>query len=304
VAKILTVTKNVINIYTKPDISSEVTSQAVLGDSLTEQERNKDFVHVVCADKYQGWVSAKFTTEDEAYVTANDTDALFVIDLFSKVYAEPDESAELVSRLVISPKVFTVDEPISNLANICLPGGSSSWVRQSSIAKRSAIAQVSNWDKSTEQRAVLIQMFGERVAATAKRLMGVPYFWGGCTPFGIDCSGLTQLSYKIEGVQLLRDSYMQAGDKRFIEVEKGLPFDKANFQAGDLIFFKTGNSNEIGDHGMHVGIACGDGRFIHSSGRERNFGVYIDKCSEPFYLERYMKALRLSSTVELSIENA
>jgi cell wall-associated NlpC family hydrolase len=83
-----------------------------------------------------------------------------------------------------------------------------------------------------------------------------------------------------------------------------LSLDKAQFHAGDMIFFGQEDTHGGEVRNRHVGIACGDGRFIHASGRELNFGVYIDSCSEPFYVERYMKALRLSPSVNLAIDNA
>ncbi len=90
----------------------------------------------------------------------------------------------------------------------------------------------------------------------ATRLLGVPYMWGGKTPFGIDCSGFTQLIYRVAGYKLKRDSYQQAEQGKTIET-----LDDAH--PGDLLFFATdGKVN-------HVGIFYGEGRVIHASGMVR-----------------------------------
>ena len=297
----LIVAKNVINIYAKPDSNSEVTSQAILGDRLISCEQQASFTNVICEDKYRGWVDTRYLVDEHSNAQLNH----HVTALFVGVRKDRSLSAELITRLVISTKVKIEDSSkLEEFVKVYLPGGETGWSKSNDISMPLAIQNYANWGTDPAERAALINMLGERVVATAKRFIGVPYLWGGTTPFGIDCSGLVQLCYKIEGVQLLRDTYLQSGDKRFIEVEQKKPFDKASFEAGDIVVFGTENNHGTGDHNMHIGIACGDGYFIHASGRERNFGVYIDSCREPFYAERYMKALRLSATAELSIESS
>jgi gamma-D-glutamyl-L-lysine dipeptidyl-peptidase len=91
----------------------------------------------------------------------------------------------------------------------------------------------------------------------AMKFINSPYIWGGRIPSGIDCSGLTQLVYKISGVPIARDAIDQA------EEGIGVGFiDEAN--PGDLVFF----DNERGRI-SHVGMIISRGLVIHSSGRVR-----------------------------------
>lgn len=89
-----------------------------------------------------------------------------------------------------------------------------------------------------------------------RRLLGIPYIWGGRNSFGIDCSGLVQTVYKLTGIYLPRDAAQQ------IEVGEEVKFDKA--KAGDLAFFM----NEAGKT-THVGILDGKGGIYHASGMVR-----------------------------------
>ncbi len=92
---------------------------------------------------------------------------------------------------------------------------------------------------------------------TALMYLNTPYLWGGKTPFGIDCSGFTQMVYKLNGIKLKRDAYQQAEQGQTLSfVEEA--------EAGDLAFF----DNEEGKI-VHVGIVMDDNKIIHASGKVR-----------------------------------
>ena len=83
--------------------------------------------------------------------------------------------------------------------------------------------------------------------AVAERFLGVPYFWGGKSSLGLDCSGLVQIALTACGIKCPRDSDMQ-------ERALGKPASLAGLQRGDLIFWKG-----------HVAIARGRNSMIHAN---------------------------------------
>ena len=97
----------------------------------------------------------------------------------------------------------------------------------------------------------------ESLVGFAKKFINVPYLWGGRSYFGIDCSALVQLVYKIHGIALPRDADKQAelGEARDF-VEESEP--------GDLAFFE----DETGFI-SHVGLVLSPFELIHASGKVR-----------------------------------
>lgn len=104
-------------------------------------------------------------------------------------------------------------------------------------------------------KAVDVKVSPAEVIDIAKLYTGCVYLWGGRQPYGVDCSGLMQMSFKIGGYRLPRDSYQQA------EVGTKIAFKDA--KAGDLAFFQK--QQEGDGKVMHVGIYLGDGKILHAS---------------------------------------
>jgi hypothetical protein len=115
------------------------------------------------------------------------------------------------------------------------------------------------------------------LAATAARLLGIPYLWGGRSVQGFDCSGLVQQLLASRGLSLPRDAHDQWKSSRPLAGVRAL-------RAGDLLFF-----GRPGRTVTHVGLALGGGRFIHAMGWVRLAHVHA---RNPLYDKQLMKWLR------------
>lgn len=118
----------------------------------------------------------------------------------------------------------------------------------------------------------------DRLVLFAKKMLNIPYRFGGNTLVGIDCSAYVKKVYSLVGVSLPRSAREQ--------FEEGKPVDNSELSMGDLVFFKT-----YAAFPSHVGIYLGDNLFIHASSRSRK--VTIDSLETPYYIKRFIGAKRL-----------
>lgn len=108
---------------------------------------------------------------------------------------------------------------------------------------------------------------GEEVVKSALFFQNAPYLWGGRTLFGIDCSGFSQVVYKMSGLKIRRDAWQQAEEGQSVA-------NLEEAKVGDLAFFE----NEAGRI-THVGILINQEEIIHASAKVRidridNQGIY------------------------------
>lgn len=117
------------------------------------------------------------------------------------------------------------------------------------------------------------------IITRAKRLIGIPYRWGGSTPTGFDCSGFVSYVLATVRIHLPRTT--------FDMFAQGQPVDKAEMQVGDLLFFET-----ISPGPSHTGLYVGDHRFVHaSSGSGR---VVVTSLDDRYYGPRFLGVRRFS----------
>ncbi len=114
------------------------------------------------------------------------------------------------------------------------------------------------------------------IVKTAYQYIGTPYVWGGNTPAGIDCSGLTRAVYRLNGLSIPRVSRDQFKAGRFVY--------KKHLQKGDLVFFATAGGKKV----SHVGVYVGNGKFIHAP--RKGTTVRTDSLSNKYWTKVYVGA--------------
>jgi cell wall-associated NlpC family hydrolase len=115
----------------------------------------------------------------------------------------------------------------------------------------------------------------KEIVKTANQFIGVRYRWGGqSSDTGFDCSGLTMVVYRLNGLELPRSSRQQW--------KAGRPVHPGQMSKGDLVFFATAGDGRV----SHVGIYIGNNKFLHapSSGRK----IRISSMSNEYYKSRYL----------------
>lgn len=121
-----------------------------------------------------------------------------------------------------------------------------------------------------------------RLLKIARKYLNAPYLWGGRSPFGIDCSGFSQMVFKMMGIPLLRDASQQVRQGEVVDfVEQA--------KAGDLAFFEN-KRNRI----AHVGIVLPEGKIIHAYGKVRidqldHFGIFNSETQKYSHRLRVVK---------------
>jgi hypothetical protein len=226
------VTTNLLDLWAEPKFNSERASQLFFAEPVELLDKpDGNYVRVKQADGYSGFADIRHLAE-----------------LGADQYKAQVERAKGV---IVVPQAKLLDgdlRPVSPFflfygTRVQLAGQSRGFIEiriptgDILLIKANAVNEVPGQGS---------KIGGNTLVTEAKKFLGVPYLWGGISPSGFDCSGLTQTICSRFGITIPRDTKDQ------ISVGEAIPREKV--KTGDLLFFKR-----------HVGFAIGSDTLVHAS---------------------------------------
>ncbi len=214
---------SIVPLRLEPRDASEMVSQVLYGDVFKVLESRKKWSKIrLSFDDYEGWVDNKqyLEIEKNAYVQLISNEPCYITN-------QVDCIEDNISKAMLSVPIGV------NISALTFLNHQYDGVVNTVTPNKNQIIEI------------------------ALKYLNAPYLWGGKTPFGIDCSGFTQMVYKQAGFKLLRDASQQA--------TQGLPLSFIEeSEPGDLAFFDNAEGKIT-----HVGIIMEDNYIIHAHGKVR-----------------------------------
>jgi gamma-D-glutamyl-L-lysine dipeptidyl-peptidase len=238
----------------EPSDRSELISQVLFGEHFTILEQNQKWSRIrLDYDQYEGWLDNK----QFAIITAEQfnqlsKDSIVLNNDLIEYITSPNN---LLMPIPLGASLSFLNHEAINIDSLAFEGLKSSGIKPK-----------------------------ENLVSSAYLYLNAPYLWGGKTPFGIDCSGFTQMVYKLNGYKLYRDASQQAKQGEALSfIEESEP--------GDLAFFDNEEGNII-----HVGIIMEDNYIIHASGKVRidrldHLGIYNAETNRHTHKLRVIKKI-------------
>jgi gamma-D-glutamyl-L-lysine dipeptidyl-peptidase len=239
---------SVVPVRIEPAEISEQVTQLLFGDHYTVSEvhKGKKWLRITTHfDQYSGWISANQH------------------QTISKDYFDHINNSEFKITTDITASLLYNKSPLIVLLGSIIP-----------ISSAELFKMEEQFAFNGETKNLGLKRDFEYLRNIAQKYLNAPYLWGGKSPFGIDCSGFTQMVFKICGYKLSRDASQQAGQGKAVK-------DLSESKPGDLLFFHNEDSKIV-----HTGILFGPDKIIHASGKVR-----IDQVNEDGILNSDTKIL-------------
>ncbi len=231
--------KNIADLRAKPEFHSERKSQLLFNEPVTIGKYQNGYCRVIQPDGYFGWV------RENAVRTLSETKLKsYLLTLKYRVKSKTAKINNSNNATTFLPEFLFYGTKVSNLRRQDNYSVSKDSDANSFILSKSNMGILES-SKVIKPLAIIKE---------AKRFLGVPYLWGGISPFGFDCSGFVRTIFRTFNFELPRDSKDQ--------YKIGQKITYKNIKPADLLFFKG-----------HVALALGEDKFIHASLGESSVAI-------------------------------
>lgn len=209
----------------EPAEEAPADTQLLYGESfMVYGERDDWYWGQASLDDYVGWVRKSHLQEGESAATHH------ILSRGTFVYEKADLKSRPIMKIPMAAQLKIIGEEEVRGTKYLETGNG--WV----IARH----------------ARLLHEYASDFVMVGESIMGLTYLWAGRSTFGIDCSGLIQLSMQMAGIAVLRDTDMQ---EQTIGEEIALGDDLGGLQRGDLVFWPG-----------HVGMMRDAVTLLHANG--------------------------------------
>jgi gamma-D-glutamyl-L-lysine dipeptidyl-peptidase len=235
---------SIVPVRSEPRETSEMCTQILFGEHYIILKETAKWCRIKLAfDGYEGWIDLKMVNEvnEKYFLQIAGIPQFVTTDVFNSVHTKGSKTSFLIVAGSSLPNFNKVTRTF-RIGRVIYK------IKKNSIAPANSNIR-------------------EMMKENALKYFNAPYLWGGRSPFGIDCSGFSQILYKMAGIDISRNAGQQAlSGENLSFVEEALP--------GDLAFFENDEGTII-----HVGIIFEKNKIIHSSGKVRidnldHFGIF------------------------------
>jgi gamma-D-glutamyl-L-lysine dipeptidyl-peptidase len=227
------VIKSIVPMKQKPQADSELADEVLFGMEVDVLEEEADWLYVQTSYHYKGYIE-----RNDAMLKSSTTwekiESEFIIAAFADILSNPSYASNCIITIPRGASIALTGEKQDKWLGVMLPMGEKGWIREEALIQPLQ-------KSSSEVRKYIVE--------TALLYIGTQYRWGGKTPLGIDCSGLSSMAYLLNGVIIPRDSDDQMRLLKKVSRKESKP--------GDLLFFPG-----------HVAIYIGEDKFIHATGMD------------------------------------
>jgi gamma-D-glutamyl-L-lysine dipeptidyl-peptidase len=222
---------SVIPVRAEASHKTEQVTQLLFGDLVVILQKQDSWCLIqISSDSYQGWVS-------EGQLTPISTNE------YERLLTEP---------IYVTTDLIQVVRNLSKNTSFLISAGSNFYnyhenvfeIAENRFEFMGSTIKIEEYDSAALMSNALIFLHS-------------PYIWGGKSALGIDCSGLTQLVFKMSGKQIHRDASQQATQGEMIDL-----INEA--RAGDILFFDNDNGDIV-----HTGLMIDDAHIIHAHQKVR-----------------------------------